>query len=128
MSSTYTTNTNLYYNSAYINTTLQTYQLVTGMSNYLTTANATSTYQTIANMSNYLTTTNASSTYQPKFTLTLPLSISSNIISIDLSSYYTKTQTDTAISNSFNKAVTIKMIMIQITRLLLITQQIVIYL
>jgi hypothetical protein len=47
-------------------------------------------------------------TYQPKFTLTLPLSISSNIISIDLSSYYTKTQTDTAISNSFNKSVTIK--------------------
>jgi hypothetical protein len=71
------------------------------MSNYLTTANATSTYQTIANMSNYLTTTNASATYQPKFTLTLPLSISSNIISIDLSSYYTKTQTDSAISNSF---------------------------
>jgi hypothetical protein len=62
-------------------------------------------------MTNYLTTSNAvSSTYQPKFTLTLPLSISSNIISIDLSSYYTKTQTDTAISNSFNKAVAIKMI------------------
>jgi uncharacterized protein len=59
-------------------------------------------------MTNYLTTSNATSTYQPKFTLTLPLSISSNIISIDLSSYYTKTQTDTAISNSFNKGITIK--------------------
>jgi hypothetical protein len=70
------------------------------MSNYLTTANATSTYQTIA----IWATVTMQHLIQPKFTLTLPLSISSNIISIDLSSYYTKTQTDTAISNSFNKS------------------------
>ena len=40
-----------------------TYQSISGMSNYLTTANATSTYQPISGMSSYLTTTNASSTY-----------------------------------------------------------------
>ena len=81
---------------------------ISSMTNYSTTASATSTYQTLANMSSYLTTTNAIATYQPKFTLNLPLSITSNIISIDLSSYYTKTQTDSAISSSFNKSVTIK--------------------
>jgi hypothetical protein len=40
-----------------------TYQTITGMSNYLTTATASTTYQTIAGMSNYLTVANASSTY-----------------------------------------------------------------
>lgn len=157
ISSVYSTNNNLYYNTAYINNQLALYQPISSMDNYLTISSASSTYQpislmdnyltitaaasnyqtisnrtdtyssnsnlyynttyintqlalyqTISSMTNYITSSSASSTYQPKFTLSLPLSINNNIISIDLSSYYTKTQVDSAISNSFNKSVTIK--------------------
>jgi len=55
---------NLYYNTAYINNTLLSYQPKSDMTNYLTTASATGLYQTVANMSNYLTTSSASSTHQ----------------------------------------------------------------
>jgi microcystin-dependent protein len=42
-----------------------TYQTIAGMSSYLTSATASATYQTIAGMSSYLTTATASATYQP---------------------------------------------------------------
>jgi hypothetical protein len=41
---------------------------INGISNYLTTATASSTYATTSSLSNYLTTTNASSTYATKGT------------------------------------------------------------
>ena len=47
-----------------ITTAASTYQTLSGMSSYLTTAAAASTYQTQAGMSSYLTTANAASTYQ----------------------------------------------------------------
>ena len=47
-----------------ITTAASTYQTLSGMSSYLTTAVAASTYQTTSGMSSYLTTATAASTYQ----------------------------------------------------------------
>ena len=47
-----------------ITTAASTYQTLSGMSSYLTTAAAASTYQTTSGMSSYLTTATAASTYQ----------------------------------------------------------------
>ena len=68
-------------------------------SSYLTTATAASTY---------LTTASASSTHQPLLSANTHLSIANNALSVDLSSYYTKTQTGTAIANLTNKRVVSK--------------------
>jgi len=46
-----------------ITTAASTYQTLSGMSSYLTTAAAASTYQTTSGMSSYLTTATAASTY-----------------------------------------------------------------
>jgi len=46
-----------------ITTAASTYQTLSGMSSYLTTAAAASTYQTTSGMSSYLTTANAATTY-----------------------------------------------------------------
>jgi hypothetical protein len=79
------------------------------MNDDLTVTNAASTYQTIASMANYLSTTSANNTFQAKISASLPLSLNlSNVLSIDLSGYYNKTETDTAITNLVNKGVTIK--------------------
>jgi hypothetical protein len=58
-----TTNTQLVTKS-YVDSNLSSYQTITGMSSYLTSATASTTYQTITDMSSYLTTSSASTTYQ----------------------------------------------------------------
>lgn len=65
-------------------TAATTYQTISGMSSYLTTANAASTYLTIANAgATYLTQSSASSTYAPKanptFTGTVTIPAGANI-------------------------------------------------
>ena len=65
MSTTFIHDSSIYYDSTHINNTLQSYQLISDMNKYLSTASAASLYQPISSMNNYLTVTNASSTYQP---------------------------------------------------------------
>jgi len=63
--------------------------------------NLTSLYQggTLINFSTYLTTASASSTYQQKLTFTTPLTNTANTVSIDLSSYDTIAQRNTALGS-----------------------------
>jgi hypothetical protein len=70
--------------------TLDNYQLISGMSSYLTTALAASTYQPISSMSNYLTTTMAANTYQPSSAMSNYLTTASAT-----STYLTKTSAST---------------------------------
>ena len=79
------------------NATIDNYQTVSGMSNYLSTSNASATYQPISGMSNYLTTSTATSIYQTIANMSSYVLNSS--LSTTLSNYITISSLSTTLSN-----------------------------